>query len=459
MSQENKHIDELFRTGLAGNEALPPPELWKKINGQLVSMKRISILKATLRIAAGMAVILGVGGSLIYYFIQDTPGDNYLLPEQTVTIPMSGKESAPDHFPIPPSRQDQVSVLPAHDASLAVINATSTPRTAKLPSVFQVPAKEQGFDDSNFATHVSSLGAGRVESSSPLRQTASLSRKPVFLPEPGGERPVTRSVGDRGRRWQVGILSAPNYSYRSIFSGTDKNLDKSAFNSSEAGLVSITAKIAVSYSLSERIALQSGLEIVNVGQVTGAILCDFCVRKRYDYMNLIPPQDSPTFQNSLGTVQTGENIVLVAGNNERGISGFMPLASRVADHASGPGSRGNVIQELYYIQAPLTFRFSLVRGNNMNLILNAGMGVNFLAGNNVVYELDGKFLDLGRTPGIRNIGFSGIAGAGLERNIANNTSLVLEPRFTHFISSVIRTTDHLHLPYSISFFGGIYHKF
>jgi hypothetical protein len=455
MSQENKHIDELFRTGLAGNEAMPPPELWEKINGQLIARKRARIIKATLRIAAGMAVILGVGGSLMYYFIQDTTGDNYLLPEQTVTIPMSGKESAPDHSPILPFQQDQVIVLPANEKPLAVM--PGTPRTAKLPPVFQGTDKEQGFDGSDFTRHLSSLGAGRVQSSSPLRQTTSLFRKPSASAGYMEESLTVRS--GRGKRWQVGILSAPNYSYRSVFAGSDKNLNKDAFNSSEAGLVSITAKIAVSYSLSERIAFQSGLEFVNVGQVTGAILCNYCTRKGYDYINLIPPQEPPSFQNSLGTVQTGENIVLVAGNNERGIPGFMPLASRVSEYASSPGSRGNVIQELYYIQAPLTFRFSLFRSNNINLIVNAGMGVNFLAGNNVVYELDGKFLDLGRTPGIRNIGFSGIAGAGLERNIANNTSLVLEPRFTHFISSVTRTTDHLHLPYSISFFGGLYHKF
>jgi hypothetical protein len=43
MSEENRHIDDLFRSGLTGHKTVPPPELWKKINDQLASRKRSRI--------------------------------------------------------------------------------------------------------------------------------------------------------------------------------------------------------------------------------------------------------------------------------------------------------------------------------------------------------------------------------------------------------------------------------
>jgi hypothetical protein len=68
-----------------------------------------------------------------------------------------------------------------------------------------------------------------------------------------------------------------------------------AFNSTETGLVSLTAKIAVSYILNERLSLQSGFEIVNMGQSTGVILYDLSASKRLRsaYLQVRSPSGYP----------------------------------------------------------------------------------------------------------------------------------------------------------------------
>lgn len=467
MSEDNRHIDDLFRSGLTGQETVPPPELWKKINKQLASRKRSRIISTFLRIAAGVAILLGFGGSLIYYLIQDSPGDNYLSPE-TVTIPMSGPESAPDHSPFsihlteplsgfPAGETDLSGTIAGNEQSAAVSMAESVTR-AELRAKKVAPGTDNSGYHYDIAGQPAPLNAGRVQSLSQHQRPRSLVRPRIQVVPDREERLIAAAVNDHLKRWQIGIMTAPNYSYRSISGGPDKNLNRAAFNSSETGLVSITSKIAVNYRLNERLAIQSGIEIVNMGQITGGILYDLAAIKRYEYLNQGPPQHVPVFQNSLGTVKTDENMMLIAMEHDRSFGDFWNRSSRFADNSLSLDNRGAVIQELYYVQTPVVLNFKLVKGKS-NLFMNAGMGVNFLAGNKVTYEHGGKFSNLGRTPGIRNISVSAIAGAGLERFIGNNTSLVVEPRLSHFVTSVSQVTEHRHLPWSVSVSGGIYHRF
>jgi hypothetical protein len=464
MSEENRHIDDLFRSGLTGQETVPPPELWKKINEQLASRKRSRIIRAFFRIAAGVAILLGFGGSLIYYLIQDNPGDNYLSPE-TVTIPMSGQESAPDHSPFSIPLTEPLSGLAAGGTNLSgLLTGTDQSVTAGESDAFVTATgvrvkKKHGTDDLGYPDQINPLGAGRLQSSQE-RHLKSLVTTPVPVIHRNQELLPPHPGDGRGSRWQAGIMTAPNYSYRSLSRGPDKSIDKAAFNSTETGLVSLTAKIAVRYIINERLSFQSGFEIVNMGQSTGVILYDLSAsqRLRSAYLQSGPPQEVPSFQNSLGTVRSAEDKILVTREHEWNYEGFTPFLLPVTENYNKLIDRGKVIQELHYIQTPFVLRFNLVNGNT-TLLINAGLGLNFLAGNRVIFEQGGGTLNLGKTLGIRNISISGLAGAGIERNIGNNTSLVIEPRFTHFISSVNRTTVHRHHPWSISVFAGFSRKF
>jgi hypothetical protein len=103
---------------------------------------------------------------------------------------------------------------------------------------------------------------------------------------------------------------------------------------------------------------------------------------------------------------------------------FTPYLLPVNENYNKLIDKGKVIQELYYIQTPVVLRFNLVNGNT-TLLINAGLGLNFLAGNSVIFKQGGETTNLGKTIGNKKYKYKRHSGEQGLREISEITSALL----------------------------------
>jgi hypothetical protein len=454
MSENKRHIDDVFRKELSGHKAEPPAEVWSRISNQLAAKKRAGLIHVFTKAAAGVAVLLGLGGGLLYFITRDSLEDYFLLPGNNSIIP-SGIEmlhasgqtlteapagTPPAGFPVDARHgrektrgQEELTAIPA----LAVQSGKQyLPRAAEKPYLMHIPYKKP---DKVISGTLPATLAIHSQSAASIRG-----------PE---EKWLSRSATGRSKRWQAGIMAAPNYSYRSLSEGTQGR--KAGYNNAETGLLSLTGRITIGYRINTRISLQTGVDILTMGQGIGRLKVNnaFLAREGHWYLSPVrTPESSPALNNSLGPVQPDIAPEQILRNrNYRHETLYSPVPGSYEDI-------GRVVQELYYLQAPVILQYRMLNGNT-GLVVSGGLGANFLAGNNVMLKGHGESVNIGKTPGLRNFSLSGILGIGLERKIGQNTGLVFEPRFTHFLTTVNPDLDHRHHPWAISFSGGIFHWF
>jgi hypothetical protein len=459
MSEDKRHIDNLFKEGLSGHTESPPREVWDNISNHLSVKKRTGIILVVSRLVAGILMLLGIGGGLMYYFTQENLRDNHLSPGNLVAVPIPEME-----------------IVPAPDQSQPYISS-SDPLSAASLGKYSLPSgdHETKADDLHSVRRtplpIMPTGkAGRLVSVIPGKRTLSLNagtseeRSLALNSETHtgytwqGEKDT--EPAHKRSKWQAGIMMAPNYSYRTLTEGSAGTPGKAGYNSTERGLMSIAGRITVGYTINDRFSIQSGLDFLNMGQSIGGLEV-FNDPFAIQVLRFNAPDEfsdnSPSFHNSLGEIHNTNSQVYITDNHKRVLNDFtgsVPLSTVLSRYHD----IGKVNQELYYIQIPAVLRYRLLNGDT-RLVLSGGLGINLLAGNRVILEHQRKMINIGQTLGISSINLSGLAGIGLERSISKNLIMVFEPRFSHFINSVNPGLDHRHHPYAFSFYGGVTFRF
>jgi hypothetical protein len=270
-------------------------------------------------------------------------------------------------------------------------------------------------------------------------------------------------VQKQSGKWFASIMLAPNYSYRNLSAANGGEFSKSQLNLYESGLISLSGSISIGYLFNERLSFRSGLSLVRMGQTINDVLV-FDDPAVISAIRTVSPSgsipfSSPAVNNSLGEISSSGPAPYITDNHKRELNyaiGIVPDNNLVfAGRGEGTGS---LIQGLSYLQIPVELRYLLISGNT-DLVLSSGLGVNFLAGNNVILRYQGDNVNIGHTRNISSFGLSGTVAVGLERKLGDNVKLLAEPRFSHFISPVNTTGDMLSRPYAFSFFMGISYGF
>lgn len=476
MSKDKKHIDNLFKEGLSGHTEMPPREVWNNISNHLSAKKRSGMILMVSRLAAGILMLLGLGGGLTYYFTQETTlRDNHLSPGNLVTVP----------FP-------EMEIVPAPDQAQPYISIRD-PLTASIPGKSSLPGSDHETKvppmpvQTSLQAHIKDPYRSVQRTSLPFMPSGKVER---LIPGNHGERTlafntgtpeestlalisgshsgkhwreeikVLEPVAGKRSKWQAGIMMAPNYSYRTLTEGSVGTPGKSGYNSTEKGLLSISGRITIGYMINDRISIQTGIDFLNMGQSIGGLEVfndPFAIQVlRYNAPDEFS-DNSPSFHNSLGEIHNTNKQVYITDNHKRVLNDFtgsVPLSTVLSRYHD----IGKVNQELYYLQIPAVLRYRLLNGDT-RIVLSGGFGVNMLAGNRVVLEHQREMINIGETLGINNVNLSGLAGIGLERTIGKNLIMVFEPRFSHFINSVNPDLDHRHHPYAYSFYGGVSFRF
>ncbi len=435
MDDREANIDVVFRNGLKDYEVLAPQEVWNDIRPVIRKKQRPLML---LRVAAIAAVVLSLG--ILAYRISSEIASG---PEnQLISLnPAPATDLTNTYIPVTASveyREPEKNVIHQNDQPVTPVNIDNINTVIQdfsemsAQSDVDNPGKNYGqYDLIKIDYELSDYMD--INESATLDIPDNTTRK-----EPG--------------RWSISALVSPTYQSR-IGYGDNEAIE--SIMSSEEAVVSYSGGLALSYKISKRFSIQSGVYYSSIGKELAGI-------SAYSgFEDHFYTKGDPNFEvlTSNGTVYTENNDVFLtdrlgsdriktAYNNDV----FDP------EKASLQFIDNSLRQNFSFLELPVILRYKIIdKALDFNII--GGISSNLLV-NNSVYALsgDGK-LPVGKTEGMNILTFSSSLGMGMEYNISSSFSLNLEPTFRYFFNPFNDISGLRIHPYSFGVFSGFSYKF
>ena len=441
MDEREANIDLVFRNGLKDYEVLPPPEAWDNIRPVIVNKRGISYLPL-LKAAASVAVIASLGFLAYRWGMEASRNqlpDIVALNNDIVTpfvnsIPLAGVEQNNENEKVIPKQIAATDIKSASEAGLLNIDNNVT---------------EQAVIAAPQALLATALLLPGVQSTYPIKYTkvSSPELEAVtyeFIQE-NYEMPAME-------RWSVSAMASPTY--YSQFASSGNGLAQQLM-ASDQNRVSYTGGVGLSYKISSRFSIQSGLYYSSLGQEVGGIHA-YSGFKQYDYSKGGSNFEVLTVN---GTVYTSNPDIFLNSYNlpERIITNytndvFDPVKANLSYVSS------TIHQDLSFLELPVMVRYKVVdRKLGLNLI--GGISYNFLMGNSVYALQDEGRYPVGTTEGLNAVSVSSSIGMGMEYKLAQYLSLNLEPTFRYYINPFNSGQTSGYHPYAIGIFSGLSYKF
>lgn len=438
MDDKGANIDVVFRNGLKDYEVLPPQEVWDDIQPVIRKSQRPFIL---LRVAAIAAIVLSLG-ILAYRLsteITSGPQDQLLslnpesvapesvLTASNITVPASVEYREPENNiaqqnnqPVSPVKIDNISTIIQDFTEISDQSAIDNSNI----QYGQYDLMKVDYDPSDYMA---------LNENATLDVPENMSRK-----KPG--------------RWSISALASPTYQSRM---GRIDDEAIESIMSSEQAVVSYSGGLALSYKISKRFSIQSGVYYSSVGKELSGISA-YTGFKEHFYTKGDPNFEVLTTNGMVYTENNdvflsdrlGANRIETAYNNDV----FDP------EKASLQFIDNSLHQNFSFLELPVIIRYKIIdKAVDFNII--GGISSNLLVNNSVYATSEDGRLPVGKTEGMNILTFSSSLGMGMEYNISSSFSLNLEPTFRYFINPFNDISGLSIHPYSFGIFSGFSYKF
>ncbi len=240
-------------------------------------------------------------------------------------------------------------------------------------------------------------------------------------------------------KWTVGPRIAPVF-FSSLSQGSP--IHSSFENNAKSGNVNLSYGLALSYNLSKRLKVRSGVHKVDFG---------------YDTRDV-------SFSSSLNAATNGiiDNIdysltsrnLVVRSNTRSG-----KIASENALDVSGPDPslNGKMIQEFGYLEVPLELTYQILdKKFGVNVI--GGVSSLFLVNNSVMLESNGIATEMGEANNLNDLNMSTNFGVGITYQLNTSLQLSLEPMFKYQLNTFSEAAGNFQ-PFSMGVYSGLNFRF
>lgn len=438
MNDNGANIDLLFRNGLKDFEVLPPADVWDGIKTMHRMRSRPALI---LRVAAAATILITAG-----YFTYRLTSQVSIQPEQTLAFNV--KASSPLILPDKPNNQLLSKGPSSPETNVSEIQVTAEAIDKGISEVQEAPGKVYNFIGNR---EVDIAGPGTVD-----RSLLSSFNKRLPSPMPVPNYQPIDYVADIApvkpqNRWSIEAMASPTY-YSKFSSGND-DYSKQLMEG-EQPLFSYSGGLGLSYKISKRFSIQSGLYYSSLGQKVEGV----------NSFNGFKPYDNSKGDNNFEVVTT--NGTILANNPDvflnADASGRVLTAytKDVFDpkKASLQYINNNLTQALSYLELPVMLRYKLI-DKTIGINLIGGLSYNLLVHNSVYTTVDGGKYNIGDTKGLNPLTLSSSLGMGMEYNFSNKLSLNLEPTFRYYLNPFNVATGSFIHPYSFGIFSGFSYKF
>ncbi|MGJ8665420.1 MAG: outer membrane beta-barrel protein [Patiriisocius sp.] len=237
-------------------------------------------------------------------------------------------------------------------------------------------------------------------------------------------------------RWEVAPNFAPVY-YNSLSQGS--SIDASFADNSQNGDVNFSYGVGVSYTVSDRLSIRTGVSNVDLSYSTGGIELGngpiSAALRSVDYDNsqsVLIPQDTGTF----------------AASNDGSFGDISPKSTN---------GEAFLNQNISYYEVPLELKYALFN-TKLGVNVIGGLSTLFL-GNNKVSVTAGDFNEtLGEANNLSNVSFSTNVGLGFDYKLSSKFKFNVEPMFKYQLNPYTDSSVNFR-PYYIGVYTGLSFKF
>ncbi len=240
-------------------------------------------------------------------------------------------------------------------------------------------------------------------------------------------------------RWSVGPRVAPVY-FNSLGQGSP--IHSNFVANSKSGNVNFSYGLSLSYNITPKLSIRSGVHKVDFGYDTNDIAF------------------SPTLATAAG--QQINNIDyalssrnLIVRNASQAKAAQDAFSAEVS--ATFPSRNGRMVQQFGYVEVPLELNLALV-DSKLGLHLIGGLSSLFLIDNAVTLEAAGSSTEMGEANNLNPLNFSTNIGFGLQYEVSPRIQLNLEPVFKYQLNTFSDAAGDFN-PYSIGVYSGLNFRF
>lgn len=438
MSEKGANIDLLFRNGLKDYEVLPPSGVWEGVRTSGKLKSRPFIL---LRVAAAVTILMTVS-FFTYRWSRDITGST---DENVVAVngdnPSPEKSIAKNN--LPPER------IRVNNISPSVTNVKDdlirTDETVTQESFFSPQTAFRYRENTSLSLTDKTGSEGLFTKQLYSAEQGKVTKVPELQYQPEDIIPKKEN------RWSIAAMASPTY--YSKFNSGDDEFSRQLMESEEP-VISYTGGVGLSYKISRRFSIQSGLYYSSLGQKLDGINT-FGGFKQYDNSK---GENNFEILTSNGTISASNpDVFLNADGADRVVTAY---TKDVFDpkKASLQYINNSLTQNLSYLELPVILRYKII-DKTIGINVIGGMSYNFLVNNSVYTEVDGSKYVIGDTRGLNPLSLSSSFGMGMEYSFSKKLSFNLEPTLRYYLNPFNVTSGTYIHPYSFGIFSGVSYKF
>lgn len=241
-------------------------------------------------------------------------------------------------------------------------------------------------------------------------------------------------------RWEVSPNVGPVY-YSSF--GNGSSLDPSFADNSQRGDVNFSYGAAVSYAVSEKLSVRTGINNVNLSYTTGGLELGSgpvsSALKSVDYggrQNVITAVDKGTFQQNNGSPDG---------------SPFGDLIPKAG------GSDASINQSIRYYEIPMELKYALLN-KKLGVNMIGGFSTLILGNDEVSVQAEGVNTVLGSANNLNSLSFTTNIGLGFNYKISKRLKFNIEPMFKYQLNPYSDTSVDFN-PFYMGVYTGLSFKF
>ena len=239
-------------------------------------------------------------------------------------------------------------------------------------------------------------------------------------------------------RWAVAPNVAPVY-YNSLNGGS--SIDPMFADNSQSGDVNLSYGIQVSYKVSNRLSVRTGVSNINVGYTTGGL-----------------ELANSTESVALGALDyNGSGRVLTAFDKGT-VARLDPFDDDFGDiTAKAGGSNAELSQRIQYYEVPLELKYALLN-KKVGIHFIGGLSTLFLGTNEVSVQAGSVDEVIGEANNLSSVSFSTNVGLGFDYKLSKKFTFNLEPMFKYQLNTYTDSSVDFR-PYTLGVYTGLSFKF
>ncbi len=242
-------------------------------------------------------------------------------------------------------------------------------------------------------------------------------------------------------RWSVGPMVAPVY-FNTLAEGSP--IHSNFVANTKSGNVNLSYGLAVSYQVSRKLSVRSGVHRVDYGYNTDEIR----------FSSSLTASTSTLIDNI--DYDTNSRTLVVESQASRGAEQNVALDANEVT-APSPAREGRMVQDFGYLEVPVELHYRLLdRKVGINVI--GGVSSLFLTGNSVTLVADNTSTAMGEANNLNEVNFSTNLGLGLFYRVTPKMQVNLEPMFKYQLNTFSDAAGNFQ-PFSLGVYSGLSFKF